>query len=148
MTTWRCQCPVLVSVDDIVQDILESSGANNFFTLVRYNPPELLEDYNYFKKLEAERKKNSEEDDLRSTLTEEDETAEDIIFTLFGPRVWQHNGQDNTSVDGDVGGDDDWGGMEDDDVVDVCGDIGEDEVAGVVSDDDGEARISVCLHIR
>ena len=138
----------MVSVDDIVQDILESSGANNFFTLVRYNPPELLEDYNYFKKLEAERKKNSGEDDLRSTLTEEDETAEDIIFTLFGPRVWQHNGQDDMSVDGDVGGDDDGSGMEDGDVVDVCGDIGEDEVAGVVSDDDGEARISVCLHIR
>ena len=77
------------------QDVLESSGANNFFTLVRYNPPELLEDYNYFKKLEKEKKKISLEDDIQSlttTVSEDEETAEDIIFTLFGPRVWLHNG--------------------------------------------------------
>ena len=83
----------------IFQDILESSGANNFFTLVRYNPPELLEDYNYFKKLEKQekdRQRMSVEDDMKtlsSSTSEEAETAEDIIFTLFGPRVWEHNGE-------------------------------------------------------
>lgn len=83
----------------ISQDILESSGANNFFTLVRYNPPELLEDYNYFKKLEKQEKEKqriSVEDDIKtlsSSPSEEAETAEDIIFTLFGPRVWEHNGE-------------------------------------------------------
>ena len=83
----------------ISQDILESSGANNFFTLVRYNPPELLEDYNYFKKLEKQEKDQqriSDEDDIKtlsSFPSEEAETAEDIIFTLFGPRVWEHNGE-------------------------------------------------------
>ena len=83
----------------IFQDVLESSGANNFFTLVRYNPPELLEDYNYFKKLEKQEKEKqriSDEDDLKtlsSSPSEEAETAEDIIFTLFGPRVWEHNGE-------------------------------------------------------
>ena len=73
---------------------MESSGANNFFTLVRYNPPELLEDYNYFKKLEK-MKKASDDDGIQSTSTinEDEETAEDIIFTLFGPRVWLHNGE-------------------------------------------------------
>ena len=83
----------------ISQDVLESSGANNFFTLVRYNPPELLEDYNYFKKLEKQEKDQrrlSVEDDIKtlsSYPSEEAETAEDIIFTLFGPRVWEHNGE-------------------------------------------------------
>ena len=73
---------------------MESSGANNFFTLVRYNPPELLEDYNYFKKLEK-MKKATDDDGIQSTSTinEDEETAEDIIFTLFGPRVWLHNGE-------------------------------------------------------
>ena len=83
----------------ISQELLESSGANNFFTLVRYNPPELLEDYNYFKKLEKQekdRQRMSVEDDMKtlsSSPSEEAETAEDIIFTLFGPRVWEHNGE-------------------------------------------------------
>ena len=77
---------------------MESSGANNFFTLVRYNPPELLEDYNYFKKLEK-MKKASDDDGIQSTssINEDEETAEDIIFTLFGPRVWLHNGEDLSS---------------------------------------------------
>lgn len=88
----------------ISQDILESSGANNFFTLVRYNPPELLEDYNYFKKLEKQEKEKqriSVEDDVKtlsSSPSEDAETAEDIIFTLFGPRVWEHNGEQRHSL--------------------------------------------------
>ena len=41
-------------------------------------------------------KKASDDDGIKSTSTinEDEETAEDIIFTLFGPRVWLHNGED------------------------------------------------------
>ena len=38
----------------------------------------------------------SVEDDIKtlsSSPSEEAETAEDIIFTLFGPRTWEHNGE-------------------------------------------------------
>ena len=91
--------------------MLVSSGATNFFTLVRYNPPELLEDYMFLKKEKEKKSKrhvrktdNSiEDEDLSfnslssdSDQTEKNsETAEEIIFMLFGPRVWEHEGDVN-----------------------------------------------------
>ena len=88
--------------------MLVSSGATNFFTLVRYNPPELLEDYLCIKKEREEKRRRSvrktenstEDEDLSFNSLSSDsdqtdknsETAEEIIFMLFGPRVWEHEG--------------------------------------------------------
>ena len=95
--------------------MLVSSGATNFFTLVRYNPPELLEDYLFLKEEKEKKRKrpvrktdNSiEDEDLSfnslssdSDQTEKNsETAEEIIFMLFGPRVWEHEGGQKAKKD-------------------------------------------------
>ena len=76
---------------------------------MRYNPPELLEDYLDSKKHRLEEKKRAMrpqssrragEDSRRTSLSEvseqseaESESAEDVIFALFGPRVWDHEGE-------------------------------------------------------
>ena len=99
------RCPISAArlEDDNMKNLLVSSGATNFFTLVRYNPPELLDDYLYIKKQERKEKRRQERADqeLPSLPSISDtyeasetgsETAEDIIFTLFGPRVWEHKG--------------------------------------------------------
>lgn len=90
------------------QDLLVSSGATNFFTLVRYNPPELLQDYLSIKSDKEEAQRNAErkskncleDEDMSSNSFASDsdkteklsESAEEIIFMLFGPRVWEHKG--------------------------------------------------------
>ena len=88
----------------LYQELLVSSGATNFFTLVRYNPPELLDDYLKQKKEEKYLLKQnllSDKDldkftpsmsDTIETSSTTSETPEQIIFTLFGPRVWEHEG--------------------------------------------------------
>ena len=100
--------------DDDMKDLLESSGATTFFTLVRYNIPELLEEYSR-EKLEETKKgkkevssvniKKSEKRkntlSLSSSLSSsnedscgnEEETPEEIIFMLFGPRIWEYEGK-------------------------------------------------------
>ena len=76
---------------------------------MRYNPPELLDDYLESKKQKLEGKRRlgrqssqrrGDEDSRRTSLSEvsEDsesssESAEDVIFALFGPRVWEHEGE-------------------------------------------------------
>ena len=87
------------------QKLLVSSGATNFFTLVRYNPPELLDDYlqqrkeekyllkqNMLSTKDLEKFSSSLSDTIETSSTTS-ETAEQIIFTLFGPRVWEHEGE-------------------------------------------------------
>lgn len=100
----RCPISAAKLEDDNMKELLLSSGATNFFTLVRYNPPELLDDYLYLKKEEKRERRRQErlDKDLPSLPSISDsivssentsETAEDIIFTLFGPRVWEHEGR-------------------------------------------------------
>lgn len=75
---------------------------------MRYNPPELLEDYLDSKKYKLEQKRGLRprssrrvgEDSRRTSVSEvtedseaESESAEDVIFALFGPRVWDHEGE-------------------------------------------------------
>ena len=75
---------------------------------MRYNPPELLEDYLDSKRHRLEEKRSlrpqssrrAGEDSRRTSLSEvseeseaESESAEDVIFALFGPRVWDHEGE-------------------------------------------------------
>ena len=75
---------------------------------MRYNPPELLEDYLDSKRHRLEEKRalrpqssrRAGEDSRRTSLSEvseeseaESESAEDVIFALFGPRVWEHEGE-------------------------------------------------------
>ena len=75
---------------------------------MRYNPPELLEDYLDSKRHRLEEKRalrpqssrRAGEDSRRTSLSEvseeseaESESAEDVIFALFGPRVWDHEGE-------------------------------------------------------
>ena len=114
-------------------ELLLSSGATNFFTLVsttqiifsdifrlssedggvqvRYNPPELLADYLRSKqeegrgagrdegrgtgrgRRESVRSEASSGPSSEAATEAAEETAEDIIFTLFGPRVWEHEGE-------------------------------------------------------
>ena len=83
--------------DDEMAELLESSGATSFFTLVRYNMPQLLRDYimerDERRELQSEKGKRSESQvSLASSGQKEEETAEEIIFMLFGPRVWEHEG--------------------------------------------------------
>lgn len=104
--------------DEEMDDHLESSGATTFFTLVRYNMPELLDDYmrEKYEKTEASKmlkrggiskdekisKKKKILSSINSSLSfssnseasdgKEEETPEEIIFMLFGPRVWEHKG--------------------------------------------------------
>ena len=105
--------------DEEMDDHLESSGATTFFTLVRYNMPELLDDYIAEKADKAEaaiklkrdavstdgrkskKKKILSSLDSSASLSVEsdasdvkgEETPEEIIFMLFGPRVWEHTGE-------------------------------------------------------
>jgi hypothetical protein len=106
--------------DEEMDDHLESSGATTFFTLVRYNMPELLDDYMREKYEKTEASKNLKQggvskdekisqkkkkilSSLNSSLSlssnseasdgKEEESPEEIIFMLFGPRVWEHNGK-------------------------------------------------------
>ena len=109
--------------DEEMDGHLESTGATDFFTLVRYNMPELLDDYIAEKKVKEEAEAaiklkeevlcseggNLKKQKLLSSInssvesllsksgitsdTKGEETAEDIIFMLFGPRVWQHQGK-------------------------------------------------------
>ena len=105
--------------DEEMDDHLESSGATTFFTLVRYNMPELLDDYmrEKYEKTEASKmlkrgviskdekisKKKKILSSINSSLSfssnseasdgKEEETPEEIIFMLFGPRVWEHKGK-------------------------------------------------------
>ena len=80
---------------------------------MRYNPPELLEDYLESKKYKLEQRRGLRpgssrrvgEDSRRTSLSEvteeseaESESAEDVIFALFGPRVWDHEGEWNATV--------------------------------------------------
>ena len=73
---------------------------------MRYNPPELLEDYLVSKKYKLKEKRGLRpqssrqvcEDSRRTSLSEvteesESDSAEDVIFALFGPRVWDHEGE-------------------------------------------------------
>ena len=70
---------------------------------VRYNPPELLADYLRSKQEEG-RGRESVRSEASSGPSSEaateaaEETAEDIIFTLFGPRVWEHEGEHGSST--------------------------------------------------
>ena len=106
--------------DEEMDDHLESSGATTFFTLVRYNMPELLDDYmrEKYEKTEASKnlkrgvvskdekisqKKKKILSSLNSSLSlssnseasdgKEEESPEEIIFMLFGPRVWEYTGK-------------------------------------------------------
>ena len=106
--------------DEEMDNHLESTGATTFFTLVRYNMPELLEDYIHDKEVKEEEamklKRESLSTDRRNTTKKKilsainssesllsditnsseakgEETAEEIIFMLFGPRVWEHEGK-------------------------------------------------------
>ena len=81
---------------------------------MRYNPPELLEDYLDSKKYKLEQKRGLRprssrgrvgEDSRRTSVSEvteeseaESESAEDVIFALFGPRVWEHEGEWDAAV--------------------------------------------------
>ena len=91
---------------------------------VRYNPPELLADYLRSKqeegrgagrdegrgtgrgRRESVRSEASSGPSSEAATEAAEETAEDIIFTLFGPRVWEHEGEHaSTSLgvsDGDL----------------------------------------------
>ena len=74
---------------------------------VRYNPPELLADYLRSKqeeprvegrgagrgRRESVRSEASSGPSSEAATEAAEETAEDIIFTLFGPRVWEHEGE-------------------------------------------------------
>ena len=94
--------------DDDMKDLLESSGATTFFTLVRYNIPELLEEYSREKLEESKKgKKEVSSEKRKNTLSlssslssssedsggNEEETPEEIIFMLFGPRIWEYEGK-------------------------------------------------------
>ena len=71
---------------------------------VRYNPPELLADYLRSKQEEGRGRRESVRSEASSGPSSEaateaaEETAEDIIFTLFGPRVWEHEGEHGSST--------------------------------------------------
>ena len=95
--------------DTEMDDLLESSGATTFFTLVRYNMPEPLEDYvreNEDVLSTSTSKGNSKKKKILSSMSssasassisessegKDEETPEEIIFMLFGPRVWEHGG--------------------------------------------------------
>ena len=88
---------------------------------VRYNPPELLADYLRSKqeeprvegrgagrgRRESVRSEASSGPSSEAATEAAEETAEDIIFTLFGPRVWEHEGEHASSIslavsDGDL----------------------------------------------
>ena len=79
---------------------------------VRYNPPELLADYLRSKqeegrgagrgagrgRRESVRSEASSGPSSEAATEAAEETAEDIIFTLFGPRVWEHEGEHGSSA--------------------------------------------------